>query len=116
VPDPLDGAALRLFARKGIKETTIRDIAEAAGIGEGTLYRHYKSKDELSWILFRDSCAELERHLDRVQAAEDSTQEKIQSMIRYFCHVYESDQDLFTCLFLTRHGHEQRLNPRLPNP
>jgi AcrR family transcriptional regulator len=65
----IDRAALRLFAKKGIKETTIRDIAEAAGIAEGTLYRHYKSKDELSWILFRDNYAELGRHLDRVQAA-----------------------------------------------
>lgn len=112
----IDRAALRLFARKGIKETTIRDIAEAAGIAEGTLYRHYKSKDELSWVLFRDNYAELGRHLDRVQAAEETTKDKIQSMIRYFCHVYESDQDLFTYLFLARHGHVQRLAPRLPNP
>ena len=37
-------------------------------------------------------------------------------MIRYFCHVYESDRDLFTYLFLARHGHMQRLGSRLPNP
>ena len=112
----IDRTALKLFAEKGIKETTTREIATEAKIAEGTLYRHYKSKDELAWILFRDHYAELGRQLNRVQAVEETAKDKIQAMIRYFCHVYEADRDMFTYLFLARHGHIQQVDRHLPNP
>jgi AcrR family transcriptional regulator len=37
-------AALRLFARKGYDGTTTRDLAEEAGVAEGTLFRHFTNK------------------------------------------------------------------------
>lgn len=37
-------AAQRLFARHGYGGTTTRDLAQAAGVAEGTLFRHFESK------------------------------------------------------------------------
>ncbi|MBD2104160.1 TetR/AcrR family transcriptional regulator [Leptolyngbya sp. FACHB-261] len=37
-------SAQRLFARKGYDATTTRDLAEAAGVAEGTLFRHFSNK------------------------------------------------------------------------
>jgi AcrR family transcriptional regulator len=37
-------AALRLFSQRGYGGTTTRDLAEAAGVAEGTLFRHFESK------------------------------------------------------------------------
>lgn len=37
-------AAQRLFARRGYSGTTTRDLAQAAGVAEGTLFRHFESK------------------------------------------------------------------------
>lgn len=37
-------AAQRLFARKGYDGTTTRDLAQAAGVAEGTLFRHFTNK------------------------------------------------------------------------
>lgn len=37
-------AAQRLFARRGYGGTTTRDLAQAAGVAEGTLFRHFENK------------------------------------------------------------------------
>lgn len=37
-------AAQRLFARQGFDGTTTRDLAQASGVAEGTLFRHFASK------------------------------------------------------------------------
>jgi len=42
----LDAAAL-LFARKGYKGATIREIAREAGVAEGTIYNYFDSKHDL---------------------------------------------------------------------
>lgn len=46
-------AAIALFAERGLAATTIRDIAEAAGVSSGLLRHHFGSKEGL-----RDACDE----------------------------------------------------------
>jgi AcrR family transcriptional regulator len=40
-------ASIRIFSRQGLRKTKISDIAEEAGIGKGTIYEYFKSKDEV---------------------------------------------------------------------
>lgn len=40
-------AALRLFAEKGIAETTVEDITNAADVGKGTFFNYFPSKDHI---------------------------------------------------------------------
>src|SRR2546428_11045502 len=51
-PD-IERAALRLFVTRGVRGTTVRDIAADAGVAEGTLYRHWRSKRDLARTLLR---------------------------------------------------------------
>ncbi|MGN0702672.1 MAG: TetR/AcrR family transcriptional regulator [Lentihominibacter sp.] len=39
--------ALTLFAAKGFKGTTVKEIADAVGIKDASLYKHFKSKQEI---------------------------------------------------------------------
>jgi AcrR family transcriptional regulator len=39
--------SMRLFLAKGFHGTSVKEITEAAGIGRGTLYWYFKSKDEI---------------------------------------------------------------------
>jgi len=47
-------SALKLFAEKGYKPTTVRDIAGAVGIKQSALYNHFKNKDEILSTLVDD--------------------------------------------------------------
>lgn len=44
--------ALKLFAKKGFKGTSISDIAKSAGISKGLAYNYFKNKDELMLAVF----------------------------------------------------------------
>jgi AcrR family transcriptional regulator len=39
--------AAAMFAERGLRATTVRDIADAAGILSGSLYHHFASKEEM---------------------------------------------------------------------
>src|SRR5881628_738593 len=39
--------AAGLFAERGLRATTVRDIADAAGILSGSLYHHFDSKESM---------------------------------------------------------------------
>jgi AcrR family transcriptional regulator len=45
--DELLELAAAMFAERGLRATTVRDIADAAGILSGSLYHHFKSKEEM---------------------------------------------------------------------
>lgn len=46
--DQILGAAARLFGQQGYASTTLRQIAEAAGIKAGSIYYHFEGKDEIA--------------------------------------------------------------------
>jgi AcrR family transcriptional regulator len=112
----IERAAIGLFARKGVTETTVRDIAQAVDISEGALYRHFVGKDELVWQLF-------ERHYlafaDRLQALADgepTAQGKLSAMIRGFCQAHDDDPALFHFLLFVQHGQLSKLASDAPTP
>ncbi|OBB38484.1 TetR/AcrR family transcriptional regulator [Mycolicibacterium fortuitum] len=46
--------AATMFAERGLKATTVRDIADSAGILSGSLYHHFKSKEQMVEEVLKD--------------------------------------------------------------
>jgi mycofactocin system transcriptional regulator len=61
----LEQVAFGLFAARGFEQTTIDDIAAAAGIGRRTFFRYFPSKNDIPWGMFE---LELERMRIRLKA------------------------------------------------
>ena len=62
--------AARLFADKGFKNTTVRDIADAAGILSGSLYHHFDSKESMVDEILRTFQEELFGQYDEILASD----------------------------------------------
>ncbi len=56
-------AAGRLFASRPFHLVRLDEVAQAAGVGKGTLYIYFKSKEDLYYGLIYDGFADLVRHL-----------------------------------------------------
>jgi AcrR family transcriptional regulator len=109
----IERTALRLFVEKGITETTVRDISQAAGLAEGTLYRHFPSKDELAWELFHTNYTAFAGELDRLQQKYDTLRDKLAAMIRLFCAFFDRDPVLFSYLLLAQHAQLKKVTPEM---
>jgi len=109
--DRITAEALKLFVRQGVGKTTTREIAAAAAIAEGTIYRHFKSKDELAESLFIRNYLAFAGYLDRAASRATTADERLARMISWLTIAAERDGDLFSYLFLLDHGLESRLKP-----
>ena len=49
----LSQIALKLFLERGFEETTVDEIAKAAGISRRTLFRYFQTKNDLPWGNFQ---------------------------------------------------------------
>lgn len=63
--DEILDAALRLFAEKGFDGTSTGDILDAVGIARGTLYYHFRSKEEILDAVIERTA---DRMLDRARS------------------------------------------------
>ena len=59
---------MRLFIERGFDETTVDDIAEAAGIGRRTFFRYFASKNDIPWGDFDVMLERMRRFLSEVPA------------------------------------------------
>lgn len=63
--------AQALFQERGIEDVTMHQVAQSAGIGQGTLYRRFPSKNMLCLVLkqkkFMKFMEDIEQYLDRAE-------------------------------------------------
>lgn len=85
-------AAAKLFVQHGV-DVPIRDIASAAGVGIGTIYRHYPTRSDLVVAVYRhqvDACAAAGPEL---MASEPTASAALRAWV-----------DLFVDFLVTKHG------------
>src|ERR1700758_566855 len=63
--DRLAQAAFDLFNERGYEQTTVDDIAERAGLGRATFFRHYRTKED---VIFPDHDRLLDQVRDRLRS------------------------------------------------
>jgi AcrR family transcriptional regulator len=88
-------AALEIFSQKGFHPATTDEIAERAGVGKGTLYRYFETKDKLFAELVRLRLEELEIRAGSVMDGHDDVLTMISKYIRVYFEFFDGNQRLF---------------------
>jgi AcrR family transcriptional regulator len=99
----IDDAAVALFTRVGVDAATTKEIAALAGVSEGAIYRHYKSKDELAISLFMGVHRRLSTLVAEAAATAKGIDAKADAIVRAYCQVADEDWALFTFHMLSLH-------------
>ena len=68
---------MEIFCRFGFKKTSIEDIAHQAGVGKGTVYLHFESKEALFEAVMRQKVEGDLRVLEGLLAKETSPERKL---------------------------------------
>ena len=73
--------ARQLFAKNGLENTTMNDIAVSSGKGRRTLYTYFKSKEDIYYAVIESELERLSDKLDEVALMKIPPQEKIIELI-----------------------------------
>ena len=96
-------SASGLFARRGYRGTTTREIAQRAGINEALLFRHFPSKQKLYWTIIEELCNARGRRLKikKILDAGGSDLEVFSAIAREFLVRNARDTELTRLLWFT---------------
>jgi AcrR family transcriptional regulator len=87
-------AALRLFAAHGYAGTSIRMIAESAGISVGLLYNYFQSKADLLRALFEESMRDVQASFASAEAGKTPS-ERIERLVRSAFEILDTNRDFW---------------------
>lgn len=109
-------AALRLFAEKGVDATTTRDIASRAKIAEGTIYRHFESKEQMAQELFEGKFIPLSKELTELSRLEGTALEKIERTVIAFYRAFDEDPVRWAYIMTYQGGPWSKVKPSVMTP
>lgn len=78
--DELLKLAATMFADRGLKSTTVRDIADSAGILSGSLYHHFKSKEQMVEEVLKDFLDWLFQRYQEIVATESTPLDRVKGL------------------------------------
>ena len=73
--------AKKLFAKNGLTDTTMDDVAKEAHIGKGTIYHYFDSKEQVYTLIIEQDMDEVKKELEKAVAAEGTPDKKLAAYI-----------------------------------
>jgi TetR/AcrR family fatty acid metabolism transcriptional regulator len=93
-------AAIAVFGRKDFKTARISEIAQQAGVADGTIYQYFKNKEDLFFSIpiakTNEFRSQLELHLEGISGAFN----KIRKFVWYFLYFFKTNPEYGRILML----------------
>ena len=89
--------AQELFFKRGIRDVTIRDIAQEVGVGEATMYRHFSKKQNIVLAVAMSVFSSVSQDYFH-QSQYKTGYDKIEAFYRSFYDIFRAHKDYFNFL------------------
>lgn len=93
--DKLVRAALEIGAQDGLESATTAAIAAKAGVAEGTLYRHFPSKDDLLIEVYRGIKRRIFEAISDGESGDEAPDARLKRVWRKLYDTYRGDTQAF---------------------
>jgi AcrR family transcriptional regulator len=97
-------AALELFTTQGYHVTTTVQIARKAGVAEGTIYKHFQSKQHLMNELYRGAARWAARAAEEADGAAGPVRDRLQGLAQRLVAGALQEPAVMQLYFVERHG------------
>jgi AcrR family transcriptional regulator len=91
--EQLVSAAAKCFARTGYHRTTIKQIAETAGVSPGLIYTYVKDKDDIIFLVIVSMLETYQREIPKAVGAIEDPIERFCASVRAYCSVVGRNVD-----------------------
>jgi AcrR family transcriptional regulator len=88
-------ASVSIFLKKGFQETSMREIAEVAGMGKSTLYDYFKTKDDILVFIFEEELKELTSRAQSIAVQNLNADERLRQIMELHLEFLVENKNLF---------------------
>ena len=89
------GASVKLFLRQGFPETSMREVAQEAGIGKSTLYDYFPTKEEILIWGIEDLFVDLTAAAREIAARPLPAMDRLQKVMQNHVAVLEASKEFY---------------------
>jgi AcrR family transcriptional regulator len=95
-------AVIRLMCREGLKSVTMERVAQEVGIAKGTVYLHYRDKQQLLDEVKESALSPMIAKVDEIFAGDSPPERKLQAYSLRYLGYFDERRDLFRILLYER--------------
>jgi len=86
---------VNVFVKKGFHETSMNEVAQAAGLGKSTLYDYFKTKDEILIYFFEDQLNDMTTEAQKIALQNISADKRLRQITEKYLESLQANKSLF---------------------
>lgn len=101
-------SAIKVFSQNGYNGATMDTIAADAGVAKGTLYYHFKSKEEIFNYIIKEGMGLIKERIENISSKQDNALSKLKVLCKIQLKLTHENRDFFKVIMSQLWGKELR--------
>jgi AcrR family transcriptional regulator len=103
ISERIIAAALQLFTQRGYFSTSVPDMARAAQVSVGSIYHHFKDKEDVARALFLELMEGLQEALAKIAHDHATAHDRCRAVMAMLFELTESNRDAMDFMLYAKH-------------